>query len=59
MATTTADAKRCTTTSIPTSHLTGTYDPEYQGKEEVEDVDLMSVEQRQALNARIAEWFGC
>ena len=25
---------------------------------EVEVVDLMSVEQRQALNARMAEWYG-
>ena len=34
------------------------YGPGYVDPEEVEDVDLMSVEQRQALNAKMAEWFG-
>lgn len=40
--------------------LAGAYDFEYMGEEaaEVEDVDLMSTEQRQALNLRMAEYFG-
>jgi hypothetical protein len=28
-------------------------------QEEAEDVDLMTTAERQALNARMAEWFGC
>lgn len=36
--------------------LVDALDPEYL--EEVEDVDLMTREQRQALNARMAEWYG-
>jgi len=42
--------------------LSDAYDAAYLDVEaaevEVEDVDLMGVEQRQALNARMAEWYG-
>lgn len=37
--------------------LTEAYDAEYLDTDAVEDVDLMSVEQRQALNARMADWY--
>lgn len=41
--------------------LADAYDAAYLDVEaagvEVEDVDLMSTEQRQALNARMAEWY--
>jgi hypothetical protein len=32
--------------------------PEYLDTEEVEDVDVMTAQQRRALNARMAEWYG-
>jgi len=35
-----------------------TQDAEYIGAEAAEDVDPMSTEQRQALNARMADWYG-
>jgi hypothetical protein len=39
--------------------LADAYDSEYLDADEVEDADLMSTErQRQALNARMAEWYG-
>ncbi|MET0626584.1 MAG: hypothetical protein ABW250_26855 [Pyrinomonadaceae bacterium] len=37
--------------------LADAYDAEYLDTDEVEDVDLMTTEQRQALNARMAEWW--
>jgi len=38
--------------------LADAYDAEYLDADEVEDVDLMSTEQRQGLNARMADWYG-
>lgn len=38
--------------------LADAFDPEYLDTDEVEDADLMGREQRQALNARMAEWYG-
>lgn len=38
--------------------LADAYDPKYLDTDDVEDVDLMSTEQRQALNARMADWYG-
>ncbi|HEX8500791.1 MAG TPA: hypothetical protein VF659_09380 [Pyrinomonadaceae bacterium] len=32
-------------------------DPEFLDTDEVEDVDLMTTAQRQALNARMADWW--
>jgi hypothetical protein len=42
----------------PDFTLADAYDPEYLDTDDVEDVDLMSTEQRQALNARMADWYG-
>lgn len=38
--------------------LADALDAEYLDAPEVEDVDLMTTEQRQALNASMAEWWG-
>lgn len=38
--------------------LADAYDAEYLDTDEVEDVDLMTTSERQALNARMAEWYG-
>lgn len=38
--------------------LADAYDFEYMDTDAVEDVDTMTTAQRQALNARMAEWFG-
>ncbi len=43
----------------PDFTLSDASDAEYLDTEAVEDVDLMTTEQRQALNARMAEWWGC
>lgn len=42
----------------PDFTLADAYDLEYLDTDAVEDVDLMSTEQWQALNARMAEWYG-
>lgn len=42
----------------PDFQMLDALDPDYLDTEEVEDVDLMSVGKRQALNARMADWFG-
>lgn len=34
------------------------FDADYLDTDAVEDVDLMTTEQRQALNAKMAEWYG-
>lgn len=41
----------------PDFTLVDALDPEYLDTDEVEDVDLMSVEQRQSLNAALAAWW--
>jgi hypothetical protein len=38
--------------------LADAYDVEYLDTDEVEDVDLVTVRERRALNAQMAEWFG-
>jgi hypothetical protein len=38
--------------------LADAYDTEYLDTDDIEDVNLMSTEQRQALNARLADWYG-
>jgi hypothetical protein len=42
----------------PDFSLADAYDAEYLDTDKVEDVDLMSTEQRQALNAAMADWYG-
>lgn len=37
--------------------LADAFDSDYLDTDDVEDVDLMSMEQRQALNARMADWY--
>jgi hypothetical protein len=32
---------------------------DYAAEQDAEDVDTMTTAQRQALNMRMAEWFGC
>ena len=32
---------------------------DFEVGQEAEDVEMMTTAQRQALNARMAEWFGC
>jgi hypothetical protein len=39
--------------------LADAFDEEYTDTEAVEDVNLMTAEQRQALNAKMAELFCC
>jgi hypothetical protein len=42
----------------PDITLADAYNAEYLSADEVEDVDLISVAEQQALNARMAEWYG-
>jgi hypothetical protein len=42
----------------PDFSLADAFDADYLDTDEGEDADLMSTEQRQALNARMAEWYG-
>lgn len=56
--TTAATAVEYKANIAPDFTLADAYDPEYLNTDDVEGPDLMSTEQRQALNARMAEWYG-
>ena len=42
----------------PDFTLADAYDADYLDTDGVEDVDLMTASERQALNANMADWFG-
>lgn len=42
----------------PDFQMLDVFDGEFIDTEAVEDVDLMSVSERQKLNAKMVEWFG-
>ena len=56
--TTAAAAAECRANLGPDFTLADAFDAEYLDVDEVEDVDLMGAAERQALNARMAEWYG-
>jgi hypothetical protein len=42
----------------PDFSLADAFDADYLDTDAAEDVDLLTTAERQALNARMAEWFG-
>ena len=55
--TTAAAANEIKSNLGPDFSMADAFDADYLDTDDVEDVDLMCVEQRQALNAKMADWF--